>query len=68
MATKTGIAIGIKAFLPMTKNLDDQLATLSLVKEAHETGDYSALLKAADIEEVKTEQKTRRVEDNVAEA
>ncbi|TIT90379.1 MAG: hypothetical protein E5W41_00185 [Mesorhizobium sp.] len=53
----------IKAFLPTGKSLDEQFAALSIVKTAHETSDYSALLKAASIEEVKTEQKTRRIED-----
>ena len=63
MATnQQGIAIGIKAFLPMGKSLDEQLAALNLVKTAHETGDYAALLAAAHDVEVKTEQKTRRVE------
>lgn len=63
MANQTGIAIVIKAFLPTSKSLDEQFAALSIVKTAHETSDYSALLKAASIEEVKTEQKTRRIED-----
>ncbi|MDX8492931.1 hypothetical protein RFN29_15235 [Mesorhizobium sp. VK22B] len=63
MANQTGIAIVIKAFLPTGKSLDEQFAALSIVKTAHETSDYSALLKAASIEEVKTEQKTRRIED-----
>lgn len=61
MANQTGIAIVIKAFLPTGKSLDEQFAALSAVKTAHETGDYSELLKAATIEEVKTEQKTRRI-------
>lgn len=64
MATnQTGIAIVIKAFLPIGKDLDQQLAALTVVKTAHETGDYAALLAAAKIDEVKTEQKTRRVDD-----
>lgn len=64
MATnQTGIAITIKAFLPTGKTLDEQFTALSLVKDAHATGDYSAVLKAAKIDEVKAEQKTRRVED-----
>jgi hypothetical protein len=62
MANQTGIAIVIKAFLPTGKSLDEQFAALSIVKTAHETGDYSALLKAAKIEVVGTEQKTRRIE------
>ena len=58
-----GIAITIKAFLPTGKTLDEQFEALSLVKTAHATSDYSALLKAATIDEVKTEQKVRRIED-----
>lgn len=63
MANQQGIAITIKAFLPTGKTLDEQFAALSTVKTAHETGDYSDVLKAARIEEVKAEQKTRRVEE-----
>ncbi len=63
MANQTGIAIVIKAFLPTGKTLDEQFAALSAVKAAHESGDYTTLLKTAAIEEVKTEQKTRRVPD-----
>ncbi|RUX03173.1 MAG: hypothetical protein E5V51_00105 [Mesorhizobium sp.] len=63
MANQTGIAIVIKAFLPTGKTLDEQFAALSIVKTAHETSDYAALLKAASIEDVKTEQKTRRIEE-----
>ncbi|MGZ2448279.1 hypothetical protein ACVIRO_001033 [Rhizobium ruizarguesonis] len=62
MANQSGIAIIIKAFLPTGKTLDEQLTALTLVKEAHSSSDYTALLKAAEIEDVKTEQKTRRVE------
>lgn len=66
MATnQSGIAIVIKAFLPTGKTLDEQFAALSIVKQAHETGDYAALLKAAHDVEVKTEAKTRRVEEPV---
>ncbi|WP_147377576.1 hypothetical protein [Mesorhizobium waimense] len=53
----------IKAFLPTGRTIDEQFAALSIVKTAHETGDYSALLQASTVEEVKTEQKTRRIED-----
>lgn len=64
MATnQTGIAIVIKAWLPAGKSLDEQFEALSLVKTAHETSDYSALLAASRVEEVKTEQKTRRMEE-----
>lgn len=63
MATnQTGIAIVIKAWLPAGKTLDEQFEALSIVKQAHATGDYAPLLAAASVEEVKTEQKTRRVE------
>jgi hypothetical protein len=63
MANQTGIAITIKAFLPTGKTIDEQFRALSIVKEAHELGTYSTLLNAAIVEEVKTEQKTRRIED-----
>lgn len=59
---QTGIAIVIKAFLPTGKTLDETFMALSIVKRAHESGDYAPLLAAAKVEEVKTEQKTRRVE------
>ena len=61
---QTGIAIVIKAFLPTGATIDEQFAALSIVKDAHASGDYTALLKAAKVDEVKTEQKTRRVEDD----
>lgn len=68
MATnQTGIAIVIKAFLPTGKTLDETYAALTVVKTAHETGDYAPLLAVAKIDEVKTEQKTRRVEAEVQE-
>lgn len=63
MANITGIAITIKAFLPTGKTIDEQFAALSIVKEAHASGDYSKVLAAAKIDEVKSEQKTRRVDD-----
>lgn len=59
---QSGIAISIKAFLPTGKTLDEAFNALSLVKAAHESGDYTALLAAAQIDEIKTEQKTRRIE------
>jgi hypothetical protein len=62
---QTGIAIVIKAFLPTGKSLDESHAALSLVKDAHATGNYSTLLAQAKVEEVKTEMKTRRVETPV---
>lgn len=61
-----GIAIVIKAFLPTGETLDEQFDALSLVKYAHATGDYSKVLAAANIDEVKAEQKTRRIEDQPA--
>lgn len=61
MVNQTGTAITIRAFLPAGKSIDEQINNLTLVKTAHETGSYSALLEAAKIDEVKTEQKTRRV-------
>ena len=63
---QTGIAIVIKAFLPTGATIDEQFAALSIVKDAHASGDYTALLKAAKVDEVKTEQKTRRVDDEPA--
>ncbi len=60
---QTGIFIGIKAFLPIGRELNEQLAALTMVKDAHESGDYSALLAAATVDDVKTQQITRRVED-----
>jgi len=63
MSNITGIAIVIKAFLPTGKTLDEQFNALSIVKTAHETGDYAPLLAASQIDEIKTEQKTRRVDE-----
>lgn len=65
MANQTGIAIVVKAFLPTGKTMDEQFNALSIVKTAHETGDYAPLLAAASVEEVKAEQKTRRIDDPV---
>jgi len=62
---QTGIAITIKAFLPIGKTVPEQLAALTMVQTAHETGDYAEVLKAAKVDEVKSEQKTRRVEEEV---
>lgn len=59
---QNGIAINIKAFLPTGKTLEEQFEALSIVKTAHETGDYAPLLKAARDVQIKTEAKTRRVE------
>lgn len=63
MATNQNfIAITIKASLPTGKTLDEQFAALSIVKTAHETGDYAPLLAAAQDVQIRTEAKTRRVE------
>ena len=65
MATnQQGIAISIKAWLPTGTTIDEQFAALSIVKQAHETGDYSALLAASKVEAVKTEAKNRRIEES----
>lgn len=60
---QTGIAIALKAWLPTGSTIDEQIANLELVRTAHQTKDYTALLAAATVEEVKIEQKTKRVED-----
>lgn len=64
---QTGIAITIKAFLPTGKTVDEQFEALKLMKDAHASGDYSAVLKAAIIDAVKSENKTRRVDEKTAE-
>lgn len=67
MATnQTGIALTIKAWLPITGSISEQIATLQTVEAAHTSGDYTALLNTAKVEDVKAEQKTRRVEDQPA--
>jgi hypothetical protein len=60
MATERGIAITIKGFLPMTDDIDNQLEVLTAVKEAHESQDYSKVLEKMNVEQVRSEQKTRR--------
>lgn len=61
---QSGLSISIKAFLVLKPNdLNQNLSALTLAKEAHETGDYTALLAAASVDEVKVEQKSRRVDD-----
>ena len=65
MTEREHIASAVAALdgkMALRKLLEDQLAALTLVKTAHETGDYAALLAAVHDVEVKTEQKTRRVE------
>jgi len=69
MATnQTGIAIIIKAWLPVAGPISEQIAKLQMVEDAHKSGDYATLLKTATVEEVKTEQKTRRVDEPAAPA
>lgn len=68
MANQTGIAITITAFLPTGKTLNEQFEALSIVKTAHETGDYAALLSASQDVLVKTENKTRRIPDAIVNA
>ncbi len=64
MATnQTGIAIVIKAWLPVTGPISEQIAKLQMVEAAHSSGDYAELLKASSVDEIKTEQKTRRIEE-----
>jgi hypothetical protein len=61
--TQAGLVISIKAFIPLTRDLNQNLEALTLAKQAHESGDYSALIAAAQVDEVKVEQRSRRVED-----
>lgn len=68
MANQAGIQITIKAWLPTGKTIDEQFEALSIVKNAHASGDYAALLTASKIEAVQTEQKTRRMDDEPATA
>jgi hypothetical protein len=60
MALENGIAITIRAFLHTGKTLDEQFAALTMMKDAHASGDYSKVLAAAQIDEIKAEPKTRR--------
>lgn len=69
MATnQTGVQIVIKAWLPVTGSISEQITKLQMVETAHTTGDYAELLKAATVEDIKAEQKTRRIEDAPAAA
>ncbi|MDW9880476.1 hypothetical protein GOA90_25140 [Sinorhizobium meliloti] len=63
MANQNGIFIVLKAWLPVTGSISEQIAKLQMVEKAHASGDYAELLGAAKVEEIKTEQKTRRIED-----
>lgn len=69
MANQTGIAIVIKAFLPIGKSFDEQFAAMKKVNDAHESGEYGDVLTACgpDNIEIKAERKTRRVDDTPAE-
>lgn len=60
MAIENGIAITIRAFLHTGKTLDEQFAALTMMKEAHASGDYSKVLAVAQIDEIKAEPKNRR--------
>ena len=61
---QNGLSITIKAFIQLKpRDLNHQLEMLTLAKQAHETGDYAALISAAQITEVRVEQKSRKVED-----
>ncbi len=66
MANQNGIAIVIKAWLPVTGSISEQIAKLQMVETAHTSGDYAPLLAVAKVEDVKTEQKTRRIDDEPA--
>lgn len=64
---QTGLSITIKAFIHLKpRDLNHQLEMLTLAKQAHETGEYAALIAAAQITEVKVEQKSRKVEEVAA--
>ena len=63
---QNGLSITIKAFIQLKpRDLNHQLEMLTLAKQAHETGDYAALISAAQINEVRVEQKSRKVDDVV---
>lgn len=66
MALENGIAITIRAFLHTGKTLDEQFAALTMMKDAHASGDYSKVLAVAQIDEIKAEPKTRRVNSEAA--
>jgi hypothetical protein len=61
MANQTGIAITIKAFLNTGTSAEDQYKALGVLMDAQKSGDYTKLLGMSTVEEVKAEQKTRRV-------
>lgn len=69
MATsKTIIAISLKAHVPIGGDIEGQAKILNVVAKAHESGDYSEVLKIATIDTVKAEMKRRRFEDEPAAA
>lgn len=63
MANINVLEIKIKASLPVGKTIEEAHDALTIAKDAQESGDYSVLLDAAKILDVKVEQKTRRVPD-----
>lgn len=58
--TKQIIDLGIKAHIPIAGGIDEQAEVLNMLKDAHKTGDYSAVLARATIDGVKAETKRRR--------
>lgn len=58
-----GVAIVVKAWLPVGETIEEVSAALTKVTTAHVTGDYAGLIGKAKVDEVKTDLKTRRVED-----
>jgi len=65
---QSGVEITIKAFLPTGKTVDQQFTALTLIKEAKETGDFSAMIGACEDVSIKTTVRSRRVEEPKAEA
>lgn len=65
MANVSGIAIQIKAFMPIGSTIADTMAALSSIEKAEKTGDYTEVLKSSNIEAIKVEQKTRRMKKSV---
>lgn len=60
---QSGVEITIKAFLPTGKTVDQQFSALTLIKEAKETGDFSAMIGACEDVSIKTTVRSRRVEE-----
>lgn len=63
---KTVIALSINAHIVIEGGIDKQAEALNLVKEAHETGNYSKVLAVATIDAVKAEMRRRRFETEAA--